>query len=396
MSIRQGNNIIAGNTDGKKFNAYMTNCITEIPQDIKLETNTTFIIVKAGSKVYIPNGFEQDGTTPHFDTFTIPEDMSIGFMEGVSTRVILYDVTNEYINAEDLSLCSSGNTPPSSDGTWYDISTNRIKRYLNGSQDSVGFSLPLGIVKTDLIGRTSIDKEFNGFGYIGSTVFVLPGVKGLIPDGRNPDGTLKNIEHTTNKVSIRTISNANPYTELAIANTGSSGIGINNHYLNEKENYLYYSDGTKLNDRFVIGKISFSQTSPFNVTSFNTNTTFHAINYSEADFVISYQRPTAENNYTWYRLYKSGWVEQGGITQIPSRTNTGDSQKDITFPVSMNDSMYNAQISFQSGGSYFASSQLTFIDKATTGTKIDFFGNATGTIGPFIVAWEVKGFAEGY
>ena len=46
MSIRQGNNIIAGNTDGKKFNAYMTNCITEIPQDIKLETNTTFILDK--------------------------------------------------------------------------------------------------------------------------------------------------------------------------------------------------------------------------------------------------------------------------------------------------------------------------------------------------------------
>ena len=31
-----------------------------------------------------------------------------------------------------------------------------------------------------------------------------------------------------------------------------------------------------------------------------------------ADAVIEYQMPTAENNYTWYRLYKSGWVEQGG------------------------------------------------------------------------------------
>lgn len=31
-----------------------------------------------------------------------------------------------------------------------------------------------------------------------------------------------------------------------------------------------------------------------------------------ADAVIEYQMPTAENNYTWYRKYKSGWVEQGG------------------------------------------------------------------------------------
>ena len=33
---------------------------------------------------------------------------------------------------------------------------------------------------------------------------------------------------------------------------------------------------------------------------------------SGSDYVIEYQMPTAENNYTWYRKYKSGWVEQGG------------------------------------------------------------------------------------
>ena len=34
---------------------------------------------------------------------------------------------------------------------------------------------------------------------------------------------------------------------------------------------------------------------------------------SGADAVIEYQVPTADNGYTWYRKYKSGWVEQGGI-----------------------------------------------------------------------------------
>lgn len=33
---------------------------------------------------------------------------------------------------------------------------------------------------------------------------------------------------------------------------------------------------------------------------------------SGADYVVAWQMPTAENNYTWYRKYKSGWVEQGG------------------------------------------------------------------------------------
>lgn len=30
------------------------------------------------------------------------------------------------------------------------------------------------------------------------------------------------------------------------------------------------------------------------------------------DAVVEFQIPTAENNYTWYRKYSSGWVEQGG------------------------------------------------------------------------------------
>ncbi len=32
-----------------------------------------------------------------------------------------------------------------------------------------------------------------------------------------------------------------------------------------------------------------------------------------ADYVVEWQVPTDLNNYTWYRKYKSGWVEQGGI-----------------------------------------------------------------------------------
>ena len=33
---------------------------------------------------------------------------------------------------------------------------------------------------------------------------------------------------------------------------------------------------------------------------------------TNADYIIESQLPTSDNNYTWYRKYKSGWVEQGG------------------------------------------------------------------------------------
>ena len=40
-----------------------------------------------------------------------------------------------------------------------------------------------------------------------------------------------------------------------------------------------------------------------------------------ADVVVSFQAPTAENNYTWFRLYKSGWIEQGGEVTKQGETN---------------------------------------------------------------------------
>lgn len=57
---------------------------------------------------------------------------------------------------------------------------------------------------------------------------------------------------------------------------------------------------------------------------------------SGADVVIEYQLPTAENNYTWYRLYKSGWIEQGGVASV---TDYGGS---VTLPIEMSDTNYTA------------------------------------------------------
>lgn len=53
------------------------------------------------------------------------------------------------------------------------------------------------------------------------------------------------------------------------------------------------------------------------------------------DTVVAFQAPTAGNNYTWYRKYASGWVEQGGIV-----TSTTDADVTVTYPVAFNDTNY--------------------------------------------------------
>ena len=63
-------------------------------------------------------------------------------------------------------------------------------------------------------------------------------------------------------------------------------------------------------------------------------------NTAGADAVVEYQAPDPNNDYKWYRKYKSGWVEQGGIVTETSTV----AQKSIVFPVEMADANYNLQV----------------------------------------------------
>ena len=60
------------------------------------------------------------------------------------------------------------------------------------------------------------------------------------------------------------------------------------------------------------------------------------------DYVVESQQPTSANNYTWYRKYKSGWIEQGGT--IDKTTNQQDCSAMITFPVEMADIFYSVSL----------------------------------------------------
>lgn len=51
------------------------------------------------------------------------------------------------------------------------------------------------------------------------------------------------------------------------------------------------------------------------------------------DYVVESQMPTAANGYTWYRKYKSGWVEQGGRLTMPATNAYSLSDVVITLPV---------------------------------------------------------------
>ena len=109
------------------------------------------------------------------------------------------------------------------------------------------------------------------------------------------------------------------------------------------------------------------------------------------DYVVEKQDPTSANGYTWYRKYKSGWVEQGGhfSSTVTNSFNT------ITLPVAMRDTNYVAFSSnltgYESGtGSSHAyvMEKVASINNLTT-TTIGVFSQNTGR--DFI--WQVSGYA---
>lgn len=70
-----------------------------------------------------------------------------------------------------------------------------------------------------------------------------------------------------------------------------------------------------------------------------------------ADYVVESQLPTEANGYTWYRKYKSGWIEQGGSF---GEAYTAYTTKTITLPVEMADTKYSVCLTNASTGDSYA------------------------------------------
>ena len=202
----------------EKFYSYMSNCITEISQDIKLELLDGALTLKAGSKVYVPNG------AGIFNPVVIADDLVCPAISG-NRIVAIYRTNTGVLNYQSLDTMSAGASDSLADvqwHVWYDTVNNVVNRYLEDTNIAVaGQSLPIGIISVVDGVITEIKQVFNGFGYIGGIVFTLPGVKGLIPNGRNEDGTLKNV--LLNCTSVQISSDFSTFDSLHSLFLGSNG-----------------------------------------------------------------------------------------------------------------------------------------------------------------------------
>jgi len=106
-----------------------------------------------------------------------------------------------------------------------------------------------------------------------------------------------------------------------------------------------------------------------------------------SDYVVASQFPTAENSFTWYRKYKSGWVEQGGIK------NTDGTIQTVVFPVPMQTSNYTVFVHPVNAAAN-PQVEIAYNNNRTT-VKMDvlkvWLQGSTAVITGGFVSWEVRG-----
>lgn len=155
--------------------------------------------------------------------------------------------------------------------------------------------------------------------------------------------------------------------------SGQSAIDMSSFQDGEK--YLYFYVG-------AFTQTAIENTAGLNTELFNQKADLDLSNTaSNIDFVVESQEPTAGNNYTWYRKYKSGWVEQGGRSTGLDRT--------ITLPITMSDANYTI-LTEMIGNIAWQGYSHGVLNITTTGFRCFYDGDQ---IDPSNWSWQVSGMA---
>lgn len=157
----------------------------------------------------------------------------------------------------------------------------------SGSWIEWGVAYPLALVTVAGGKITSIDQVFNDFGFIGSTFYALPGVKGFNPNGFE-NGAYANRERTLGNVAIYTNTTyvsepafgfnnnaiarwSGGYEEVNELSDVTNPVGSRRYYV-KSENKIYQWTGSWTREASVFaGYLTMDSTAPYNVTSLTVN-----------------------------------------------------------------------------------------------------------------------------
>lgn len=215
------------NTQYFSGNLDLRGCYIKIDNKIVWQGGSGQVTLKKGSKLWYPDGLDYNGNKK-FNYIITDKDYISGHSLTNSWRGYLWLSINK-VNWNIGAGGFSGISTTEKVGKFYNLKNNKIYDL----QNSVQYCFPIAYVKSDKYAISSIENIFNGFGYIGKEAFILPGVKGCIPNGLNDDGSNKNIYTETTTVRTHTITINNSLTlGIDLASQGTMTY-------NSKQNLMY-------------------------------------------------------------------------------------------------------------------------------------------------------------
>ena len=338
----------------------ITNCITEKPKYLNWTSEDGVITLKAGSKLMYPDGFNSDGTRK-FSYYTTTKDF-IWSESGTnsSLRYLWLARTGQYGNNFAQDMLYVGDTVPTLTVNyclWYDTANNVLK---NTSNKGVNWSTNEGtfpfMMVYNIEGGVGFEyptSVFDGIGIMDKCAWVADGIKALVPNGRNEDGTLNNHEAISKAgIGIASWTISIPeQASLILTSGGNISTGGTQYVESETEpssNYtLWYNPitnemkykgastsawekrlymrigscagtyGTPWADHFSYTEPNFKEAfmsvdfNDFKLETEAINSRINIIN-TGVGAAKAYIVETYKNGTSWYRVWSNGWKEQGG------------------------------------------------------------------------------------
>ena len=292
----------------------------------------------------------------------------------------------------------SGEIPPTNTGLtdicWYNTAENKIRLSGDGGatwqQYAACFPVAIGQFTANT-GITEIIQYLDVQSFIGSEVITFPGVTGYAPNGRNTDGTLKNLpvtsefsrwtcpgNHsgaTTMEFLSRGIMSAHSVSTTYITDTKPSPQGNINVWYDTRNNLMKVTSDAGANwwvsPRFFSGIADCRDGKIYDIDTYSPPN----LTSGKGAYVVQ----TYKSGTSWYRIWSDGWCEQGGVIHQSAGTST------LTYLIEMANATYNiASAAGTSGPTTYA---LGMYNITTTGCTYTTTGNT-----PTTYWWSISGY----
>ena len=171
-----------------------------------------------------------------------------------------------------------------------------------------------------------------------------------------------------------------------------TGTGFFQAYDNNNEEFGYFVDVPVFLYVRIDGEYIYDVTIPDPDKSQADPTTYFKVPKKIGRVLVRSQKPTADNNYTWYNVYADGWCEQGGYIN----TLVNNSDTNISFPIEMADKFFSLSLGQAFNVNYIYEQRHAvenITKRTTTGVLVRNARFGGSTSAGISLSWQVSGYA---